>query len=253
MGGQTRRGALLDLPRSSRATGADSPGPGAELSPRYPHRTQAGQRWFFGAELRKSVCRAPGPEWEQTPTARLHAGLGRERSPDDREPPAGAHDMAAEQRAREDEVVARVLASFDGCAEPRLRELVRGVVTHLHAFLRDVRLTEEEWGAAIAFLAAAGHITGDRRAGVRPALGHPRCVHADHRHQQRGTRGRYAGRPPSGPCFVDGSPRGRALAATSRFRAAGGTLSGGWKGTVPRQARYPSPGDAARPPGVGSR
>jgi len=72
-------------------------------------------------------------------------------------------DMSAEQRAREDEVVARVLASFDGCAEPRMRELMRGVVTHLHAFLRDVRLTEEEWGVAIAFLAAAGHITGDRR------------------------------------------------------------------------------------------
>ena len=73
------------------------------------------------------------------------------------------HDVSAEQRAREDEVVARVLASFDGCAEPRLRELVQGVVTHLHAFLRDVRLTEEEWGAAIAFLTAVGHITDDRR------------------------------------------------------------------------------------------
>ena len=79
------------------------------------------------------------------------------------EPTSRPHDMSAEQRAREDEVVARVLASFDGCAEPRLRELMRGVVTHLHAFLRDVRLTEDEWGAAIAFLAAAGQITDDRR------------------------------------------------------------------------------------------
>jgi hydroxyquinol 1,2-dioxygenase len=73
------------------------------------------------------------------------------------------HDLSAEQRAREDEVVARVLASFDGCAEPRLRELMRGVVTHLHAFLRDVRLTEDEWGVALAFLAEAGHLTDDRR------------------------------------------------------------------------------------------
>ena len=73
------------------------------------------------------------------------------------------HDVSAEQRAREDEVVARVLASFDGCAQPRLRELMRGVVTHLHAFLREVRLTEEEWGVAIAFLTAAGRITDDRR------------------------------------------------------------------------------------------
>lgn len=71
--------------------------------------------------------------------------------------------VSAEQQAREDEIVARVLASFDGCTEPRLRELLRGVVTHLHAFLRDVRLTEDEWGAAIAFLTAVGHITDDRR------------------------------------------------------------------------------------------
>ena len=78
-------------------------------------------------------------------------------------PTSPRHDVSAEQRAREDEVVARTLASFDSCAEPRQRELMRGVVTHLHAFLRDVRLTEEEWGVAIAFLAAAGHITGDRR------------------------------------------------------------------------------------------
>lgn len=73
------------------------------------------------------------------------------------------HDVSAEQRAREDEVVARVLASFDGCSEPRLRELIQGVVTHLHAFVRDVRLTEEEWGEAIAFLTAVGQITDDRR------------------------------------------------------------------------------------------
>ena len=36
-------------------------------------------------------------------------------------------------------------------------------MTHLHAFLRDVRLTEDEWSAAIAFLTAVGHLTDDRR------------------------------------------------------------------------------------------
>ena len=35
------------------------------------------------------------------------------------------HDVSAEQRAREDELIARVLASFDGCAEPRLKELMQ--------------------------------------------------------------------------------------------------------------------------------
>jgi len=71
--------------------------------------------------------------------------------------------ITAEQRAREDDVVARVLESFDGCTDARRQELMRGVVTHLHAFLRDVRLTEDEWGEAIGFLTAVGHMCDDRR------------------------------------------------------------------------------------------
>ena len=72
-------------------------------------------------------------------------------------------DSSAEQGVREDNLVARVLASFDGCSDQRRLELMRGVVTHLHAFLRDVRLTEDEWRAAIAFLTEVGHMTDDRR------------------------------------------------------------------------------------------
>ncbi|MGD9958393.1 dioxygenase [Nocardioides sp.] len=72
-------------------------------------------------------------------------------------------EVSAEQQAREDAIVNTVLASFDGCENPRLLELMRGVVTHLHSFLRDVRLTEEEWSAAVAFLTAVGHMTDDRR------------------------------------------------------------------------------------------
>ncbi|MET0930791.1 MAG: dioxygenase [Aeromicrobium sp.] len=68
-----------------------------------------------------------------------------------------------EQRAREDALVRQVLASFEGTPDARLRELMQGVVTHLHAFLRDVRLTEQEWTRAIEFLTAVGHITDDRR------------------------------------------------------------------------------------------
>ena len=72
-------------------------------------------------------------------------------------------EVSPEQRVREDDVVMRVLQSFDGCDDPRLSQVMRGVVTHLHAFLRDVRLTEKEWDAAIAFLTAVGHMTDERR------------------------------------------------------------------------------------------
>jgi protocatechuate 3,4-dioxygenase beta subunit len=53
--------------------------------------------------------------------------------------------------------------SFDGCADPRLREVLQSLVRHLHGFLREVRLTEEEWERAVAFLTDVGHITDDRR------------------------------------------------------------------------------------------
>ena len=68
-----------------------------------------------------------------------------------------------EQRAREEELVQRVLASFDGTPDARLKQVMRSLVTHLHAFLRDVRPTEEEWKQGIDFLTAVGHITDDRR------------------------------------------------------------------------------------------
>jgi hydroxyquinol 1,2-dioxygenase len=71
--------------------------------------------------------------------------------------------MSAEQQDREARLTDRVVASFDGTPDPRLREVMRSLTRHLHAFVRDVRLTEPEWQRAIAFLTATGHITDDRR------------------------------------------------------------------------------------------
>lgn len=67
------------------------------------------------------------------------------------------------QRKVEDDLVAEVLASFAGTPDPRLKELMRSLTTHLHAFIREVRLTEEEWNAGIEFLTRVGHITDDTR------------------------------------------------------------------------------------------
>ena len=114
-------------------------------------------------------------------------------------------DISAEQEEREDAVVARVLASFDGCADPRRRELMRGVVTHLHAFLRDVRLTEDEWSAAIAFLTAVGHMTDERRQEfilLSDTLGASMQTVAINNEAY----GRATEATVFGPFFVDGSP-----------------------------------------------
>ena len=71
--------------------------------------------------------------------------------------------VSEQQREREDALVEEVKASFAGTPDPRLRQIMQALTTHLHAFIRDVRLTEEEWTAGIEFLTACGHITNDRR------------------------------------------------------------------------------------------
>ncbi len=68
-----------------------------------------------------------------------------------------------EQEAREAALVDAVVASFEQTSDARLKFVLESLATHLHAFLRETRLTEEEWRAGIEFLTAAGHITDDRR------------------------------------------------------------------------------------------
>jgi len=70
--------------------------------------------------------------------------------------------MTAQQQ-RERALTDRVVASFEDAPNPRLRELLQGLVEHLHAYIREVRLTEQEWQTAVEFLTAVGHITDDRR------------------------------------------------------------------------------------------
>ena len=64
---------------------------------------------------------------------------------------------------RPEAITAQARASFDGARDPRTRELMRALVEHLHAFVREVGLTEAEWGQAIEVLTATGHITDDKR------------------------------------------------------------------------------------------
>src|SRR5437763_14979983 len=55
------------------------------------------------------------------------------------------------------------IASFDGCSDPRLRALMQALTRHLHAFVSEVRLSQEEWRKAIDLLTATGAITDERR------------------------------------------------------------------------------------------
>jgi hydroxyquinol 1,2-dioxygenase len=56
-----------------------------------------------------------------------------------------------------------VLRSLAATPDPRLKEVMTRLVAHLHAFVREVDLTEDEWRRAIEFLTRTGHACDDRR------------------------------------------------------------------------------------------
>lgn len=60
-----------------------------------------------------------------------------------------------------DDVTPAVLAVMERTADPRLREIMTSLVRHLHGFIRDVRLTEEEFQAAAALVNELGQATTD--------------------------------------------------------------------------------------------
>ena len=45
----------------------------------------------------------------------------------------------------QDNITQAVIASFANTTDPRLKQIMTSLVQHLHAFVREVKLTEEEW------------------------------------------------------------------------------------------------------------
>ncbi len=62
---------------------------------------------------------------------------------------------------RQQDVTPAVLEVMNRTRDPRLREIMRSLVTHLHGFVRDVRLTEAEFRTATAILNEMGQLTTD--------------------------------------------------------------------------------------------
>ena len=61
------------------------------------------------------------------------------------------------------ELTAAVLASFADAPNPRFHQIAESLVRHLHAFVEEVGLTEQEWFDGIDFLTRTGHATTDTR------------------------------------------------------------------------------------------
>jgi len=66
----------------------------------------------------------------------------------------------------EDTITQAVIAGHAAARDERLREVMTSLVQHLHAFAREVKLTEAEWADGLEFVAECGR----RQGGPRPEL-----------------------------------------------------------------------------------
>ena len=62
---------------------------------------------------------------------------------------------------RQEDVTPVVVDAFKNTADPRVREILIALVKHLHAFARDVHLTEEEFEKAVQYVVQLGKKTTD--------------------------------------------------------------------------------------------
>ncbi len=98
-----------------------------------------------------------------------------------------------------------VLAKLDGTTDARFKQIMVSLITHLHAFVREVELTEEEWFTGIQFLTATGQKCDDKRQEyilLSDTLGVSMLVDAmNHRKPSGATESTVLG-----PFYVAGAP-----------------------------------------------
>lgn len=63
-----------------------------------------------------------------------------------------------------DNITQVAVESLANISEPRLRELLQGLVVYLHDYAKEVHLTHAEWRAALAFLHRSGDISSATRS-----------------------------------------------------------------------------------------
>jgi len=98
-----------------------------------------------------------------------------------------------------------VLAKLEGAPDARFKEIMTSLIKHLHAFVREVELTEEEWMTGIQFLTAVGHKCDDKRQEfilLSDTLGVSMLVDAiNHRKPSGATESTVLG-----PFYIPGAP-----------------------------------------------
>ena len=109
------------------------------------------------------------------------------------------------QLVTEDNITDLAVQRWATAHDPRTAELMTALVRHLHAFAREVRLTEDEWMAAIQWLTRAGQISDEKREEfilASDVLGLSMLVvQMNHRLDPRATPATVLG-----PFHIEGSP-----------------------------------------------
>jgi hydroxyquinol 1,2-dioxygenase len=105
----------------------------------------------------------------------------------------------------EENLTEAVVARLARTENPRFKAVMTGLIRHLHAFIRDVELSEAEWAAAINFLTATGQkCDADRQEFIllSDVLGVSMLVDAiNHRGGDRVTESTVLG-----PFYIEGAP-----------------------------------------------
>jgi hydroxyquinol 1,2-dioxygenase len=142
------------------------------------------------------------------------------------------------QLVTEDNITELAEQRWGTAHDERTRQLLTALVRHLHAFAREVRLTEDEWMAAIQWLKRTGQISDDKREEfilASDVLGLSMLVvQMNHRFDPGATPATVLG-----PFHIDGSPAlaygedmseglpGLPLYVTGTVRSLDGTPIGG--------------------------
>jgi hydroxyquinol 1,2-dioxygenase len=142
------------------------------------------------------------------------------------------------QLVTEDNITELARQRWGTAHDERSRELLTALVQHLHDFAREVRLTEDEWMAAIQWLKRTGQISDDKREEfilASDVLGLSMLVvQMNHRFDPAATPATVLG-----PFHIDGSPElaygadmseglpGTPLYVTGTVRSLDGTPIGG--------------------------
>ena len=63
----------------------------------------------------------------------------------------------------EEQITQNVLDSMVHAPDPRLKQVMSSLVSHIHSFMREVELTQEEWALGIEFLTRTGHMCDEKR------------------------------------------------------------------------------------------